>query len=594
MKKILFFLAFITGMVMKSQVVVDTVFTTTEEISFVSDNGNGTYTVSGPGAGSDGFLAIYDEGSQSWEYKNFPAKMNLGSVHNAEVLNAVSIGGYTYSTGKVANSATNSWKVVRKYTPGDSNYSIEKIIKNASVRLYKSEGDLYGVVGIHSNTDLMNSGWNLSGIGEYLVKFDQQDLSLEWSYQVCSSWNNGEWRVNATDNLISTNVAYRYAIQPLPNGNIAVTVHRASGMEHELWEFDPNTGQKLGVIDNSYTDYDRNGTEEMQYRFHRWKVVDGVLFHEFWNDPNNSQDQNIGHWEKLEVPGYTPGGTTPWDPAQLQVTAVSDWGTNDSFRTPVIDFHVDADGMIHWYGRSMTKKFALYKNEVDHSGALNGLDVRDEWVSESGETMMMTPHSLVRVTYGEQFPNHIEAVAGNNVVEARNGQVYHNGWHQRAGEATIVLNHSAMPQVGDTPDASWWSIPSGFHFEGVLPIKMETRPGDEDHGKLYFDVGALEDNQPSTPSELILRVWVVDANTVGIPETEINGLSLYPNPVSSFLTVEADEGVDAVRIYNMSGIMVEEAGDNTRRVYTGNLPAGVYVVEITAGDKISCRVVVKR
>ena len=59
MKKFIFFLGFITGMVAYSQVGVDTIFhDSTKEFTFVSDNGNGTYTVSGPGAGSDGFLAI--------------------------------------------------------------------------------------------------------------------------------------------------------------------------------------------------------------------------------------------------------------------------------------------------------------------------------------------------------------------------------------------------------------------------------------------------------------------------------------------------------------------------------------------------------
>ena len=588
MKKLIFILSFIIGMMMNAQVVQNQVFSTTEEISFVSDNGNGTYTVSGPGAGDDGFLAIYDEGANSWEVKNFPAKTNVGSVHNAEVLNAVSIGGYTYSTGKVANSATDSWGVIRKYPQGNSNYSAEKMIKNASMRLYRSGGNLYGIVGIYTNTDLMNSGWNLHGVGQYLVKFNQQDLSLDWSYRVCSTWNSGEWRIDATDNLISTNVAYRYAIQELPNGNIAVTVHRASGMEHELWEFDPNTGQKIGVIDDSYTDYDRNGTAEMQYRFHRWKVVDGVLYHEFWQDPNNSQDAQIGHWEKLEVPGYTPGDSIPWDPTQLVVTAVSDFDIHDSFGYLPKDFWVDSEGKMRWEGVHLSENLALYKIER-MSASLS--DIMDEWVTQNGDRMVMTRYSLIRVTYNEMFTSHIQVAAGSNVTEARNDEVYANGeWKSVNGEGTVVVDHSAIPQAGDSPDSSWWTIPSGFHYVGATPIKESHDQATD--GLFYFYVDAIRDGESVDANEMLLRIWVVDANTVSIPEMEVSGLKLYPNPVQDFLRVSADDTIDTVRVYNLLGVIVSESNSNS--VYMGNLPHGVYIAEVISGDKMSRKKIIKK
>ena len=589
MKKIILFLTLATGLTINGQVMVDTVFTTTEEISFVSDDGGGTYTVSGPGAGSDGFLAIYDEGADSWEYKNFPPRTDLGSVHDADVNTAYTLGnGVTIASGLVANSTTSSWGAIRRYDVGSSSFSNEVTTYNAAIGILPPiNGEVYATVWINQGSG--GYAWNLSN-GSYLVKINPQDLSLEWSYAF-----SGGYDIASSDVLISTAKVYRNAIQALPNGNIAVTVGNSNG--YELWEFNPTTGQKIGVIDDSYTDYDRDGTEELQYRFHRWKVVDGVLYHEFWNDPSAyPDDQNVGHWEKLEVPGYTPdggsgqtaGGPT-WSPAQLQVTAVSDFNIHDSFGYLPKDFWVDSEGKVRWEGVHLSENLALYKVERMYA---NISDVMDEWVAPTGERMVMTRHSLIRVTYNEMFSSHIQVAVGNNVTEAHNNEVYTGGWKPVYGEGTVVVDHSAMPQVGDSPDSSWWTIPLGFHYVGETPIAESHDQAT--NGLLYFYVDAIRDGENVDANEMLLRIWVIDANTVGVPETEISGLRLYPNPVQDFLTVEADMDVDAVRIYNMSGIMVKEAGGGVHSVFVGDLPTGVYIVEITAGEAVSRRVVVKR
>ena len=426
MKKLILFLSFIIGMMMNAQVSQTQVFATTEEIGFVSDNGGGTYTVSGPGAGDDGFLAIYDENNSQWEFKNFPPRTDLGSVHNATVATAYTINGVTVATGLVANSATDSWDAIRRYAAGATSYSHEVILYGADIKLFHpAEGRLYAWVGVAAG----GSVWNL-GQGNYFVEINPQDLSLKWAYTLQNNLYPALY-----DPLISTAKVYRYAVQALPNGNIAVHVIDANGID-ELWEFDPTTGQKIGVIDDSYTDYDRNGTAELQYRFHRWKVVDGVLYHEFWQDPAAyPDDQQIGHWEKLEVPGYTPGGSTAWDPANLQVTAVSDFGQWDSFGYLPKDFWIDSEGKMRFEGVHLSENLALYKVERMY---VNISDNMDEWVAPTGERMVMTRHSLIRVTYNEMFTSHIQVAAGNNVTDARNNEVYANGgWESIYGEGTV-------------------------------------------------------------------------------------------------------------------------------------------------------------
>ncbi len=577
-KKIFSLLAFIAGMAMYGQVVVDTVFTTAEEIHFVSDDGGGMYTVSGPGAGNDGFLAIYDEGSDSWEYKSFPAKTNVGSVHDAQVYMAYTVGGITISYGLVANSATHGWSAVRRYGAGNSSFSHEIPVYDSDVKLFAADPGIYARVFVGAGGD----AWGLAS-GTYLVKINTQDLSLEWSYAF-----SGGYDIASNDVLISTAKVYRGAIQALPNGNIAVTVGNSNG--YELWEFDPTTGQKIGVIDDSYTDYDRDGTEELQYQFHRWKVVDGVLFHEFWNDPNNSQDQNVGHWEKLEVPGWAPPGSgnvnTSWDPSQLQVTAVSDWETYDSFGMVFSDFSVESDGSLKSGGYKLSSKLEPTTGEDIFYGWSGS--IRDSWVRPNGDLMAMGLHGLYRFS-GQQYTAQPGLnPAGTGVVEAHENELYEGGtWVPVAGEGALVL--SSLPSVGSQPDPSWWTIPAGYHDGGHTAIMESHRPGEE--GQLFFRVAILADNNAYV--EAYRRITLYDANQVSVPETEISGLSLYPNPVNSFLTVEADMSVDAVRVYNTSGIAVKEVSGDTR-IFMGDLPAGVYVVEVTAGEAVSRRKIVKK
>ena len=384
MKKFIFFLAFITGMVANSQVGVDTIFhDSTKEFTFVSDDGGGKYTVSGPGSGNDGFLAIYDENmppNSRWEVKDFPPRTDLGSVHEARLYHAYTLSsGTTIAYGIVANNSSTSWDAIRRYENGVSSYSQELIVQ-ANVTIFPPIGD-----GLYARVFLGNNGnaWNLTP-GEYLVKIDPQDLSSpEWIYQLPQ-----DHVIEINDILISTAKVYRYAVQLLPNGNIAVHVVHGGDWVDELWEFDPTTGQKLGAIDDSYTDYDRDGVAEMQYRFHRWKVVNGVLYHEFWQDPAAyPDDQQIGHWEKLEVPGYTPGGSTTWDPANLQVTAVSDWETYDSFGMVFSDFSVESDGTLKSGGYKLSPKLEPTTGEDIFYGWSGS--IRDSWVRPNGDLSLI-------------------------------------------------------------------------------------------------------------------------------------------------------------------------------------------------------------
>ena len=67
------------------------------------------------------------------------------------------------------------------------------------------------------------------------------------------------------------------------------------------------------------------------------------------------------------------------------------------------------------------------------------------------------------------------------------------------------------------------------------------------------------------------------------PSTGSGAFTIYPNPVSDKLTIEAQEAIDNIEIYNVMGALVysqKDCGDKAE-ITTTNLPAGTYIVRLT-------------
>jgi hypothetical protein len=76
--------------------------------------------------------------------------------------------------------------------------------------------------------------------------------------------------------------------------------------------------------------------------------------------------------------------------------------------------------------------------------------------------------------------------------------------------------------------------------------------------------------------------------TEGIGEQSANALVIYPNPVNDKLTLEAQEAIGTVEIYNLMGAMVysQENCGNKAEIYIADLQRGVYFVHMM-NDKVS-------
>ncbi|HEY6914659.1 MAG TPA: T9SS type A sorting domain-containing protein, partial [Paludibacter sp.] len=80
----------------------------------------------------------------------------------------------------------------------------------------------------------------------------------------------------------------------------------------------------------------------------------------------------------------------------------------------------------------------------------------------------------------------------------------------------------------------------------------------------------------------------------GLPETTINTISLYPNPVNDgFYIQNADRSIESVSVYDLRGIEIFSQQVIGNYVNTINLKHGVYIVKLKTADEIIEKKIVK-
>ena len=75
----------------------------------------------------------------------------------------------------------------------------------------------------------------------------------------------------------------------------------------------------------------------------------------------------------------------------------------------------------------------------------------------------------------------------------------------------------------------------------------------------------------------------------------IDSVTLYPNPTSDFVRISAGESIDLVRVFDVTGRVVEESSPEKSdfSLNVSNLSKGVYLVKLNSGDKESTTKLIK-
>ncbi|GAB4405472.1 MAG: hypothetical protein OHK0053_31370 [Microscillaceae bacterium] len=171
---------------------------------------------------------------------------------------------------------------------------------------------------------------------------------------------------------------------------------------------------------------------------------------------------------------------------------------------------------------------------------------------------------------GEDFwVRYYNGSAWQTVATYARGTSFNNGTFYRA---TVSLSRSS------------YNFPSNAQFRFQCDASDNT-------DQIYIDAVTITatDLSPSGLSGQTLTAVSAPVSTFAgaAQEPEIEGLSVYPNPVKDWLQVRAGESIQSVRVFSSRGALLlsSEANTDKLEMNLNQLPRGLYVLEVkTAGD----------
>lgn len=92
----------------------------------------------------------------------------------------------------------------------------------------------------------------------------------------------------------------------------------------------------------------------------------------------------------------------------------------------------------------------------------------------------------------------------------------------------------------------------------------------------------------------VFRIQLPNLSTDEIQSSE--KATLYPNPVTNVLNIDAKEDISEIKVYNMAGqqVLSKEARSKNPKIDMSTLKAGVYVVEVTSDSNTTTHKVIKK
>ncbi|MAM30589.1 MAG: hypothetical protein CMC13_16355 [Flavobacteriaceae bacterium] len=81
---------------------------------------------------------------------------------------------------------------------------------------------------------------------------------------------------------------------------------------------------------------------------------------------------------------------------------------------------------------------------------------------------------------------------------------------------------------------------------------------------------------------------------LSVEETNFDSISLYPNPATDRVTIQAEISVDQVHLYNVLGNRLLSQKNQTNTIDISSLSAGVYFVEVVSSQQRSIQKLIKK
>ncbi len=91
------------------------------------------------------------------------------------------------------------------------------------------------------------------------------------------------------------------------------------------------------------------------------------------------------------------------------------------------------------------------------------------------------------------------------------------------------------------------------------------------------------------------ETWKYDIE-MGMEESELNGIEVFPNPATDFISVRSEQGISEIRLFDAGGreIIVEPELTSQCKINTQELEAGVYLLFIETGSTVRSKKIIIR
>ena len=210
----------------------------------------------------------------------------------------------------------------------------------------------------------------------------------------------------------------------------------------------------------------------------------------------------------------------------------------------------------------------------------------DGGIVTGGGTFNYGQNCTVNAMANEGY-NFVNWTEGGNVVST-NTHYSFSVTSNRTLVANFVLQTVQIATIIDPAEGGTATGAGTYNYGEEVTISVETN---EDWAFQNWTKNGVIVSQEKTFTFTATESCTLIANllyTEGIGEQNGSKTLIYPNPVNNKLTVEAQEALGTVEIYNLMGTLVYSQKDcaNKVEINTSDLPTGIYFIRMT-NDKTS-------
>jgi hypothetical protein len=259
-----------------------------------------------------------------------------------------------------------------------------------------------------------------------------------------------------------------------------------------------------------------------------------------------------------------------------------------------LDFWVvktNMSGTIEWqksYGGNNTDRAYSIQQTLDNGfivtggvQSLNGLAAgnhgySDFWVIKLDELGNIQWKKTFGGTNYDEAYHIIQTNDGNYIVIGNTSST--NG--------DVIANHGTTDgwilKLDATGSILWQKSVGGTLGDYAKEIKQTP-----DNGYIIAGYGNSTDGD-ATQNYGNTDFWIVklSPDTLSNPKSEINTLTLFPNPVNNLLNLQTpnDILIDKIKIIDLTGKVMLEQTDNSHQLNTQNLASGMYLLQAFSGE----------